>query len=128
MIYQEVGIWVQVSPDGSQIAFAGPYDPETGRSRWQVGVMDLDGSNVRFLAEGTDPCWSPDSRRIAFVDLDEDERPRALKVVDADGSNPRVLLEHSGWVGSPAWSPLLPAETATPVSSWGEVKHKHRSR
>ena len=119
---------VQVSPDGSRIAFASPPDPETGKSRYQVGVMDLDGSNVRFLAEGWHPCWSPDSRRIAFVDLDEAERGRALRVVDVDGSNPRVLLESSGRIGSPAWSPLLPAETATPASSWGEVKHKHRSR
>ena len=120
---------VQVSPDGSRIAFASPRDPETGKSRYQVGVMDLDGSNVRFLAEGWHPCWSPDSRRIAFVELDEAERGRALRVVDVDGSNPRVLLEHSGGiVDSPAWSPLLPDETATPASSWGEVKHRHRSR
>ena len=123
---------VQVSPDGSRIAFdaPAPRDPETGTERRRIGVMDLDGSNVRFLAEGWHPCWSPDSRRIGFVELDEAGRQgRALRVVDVDGSNPRVLLEHSGGiVGSPAWSPLLPAETATPASSWGEVKHRHRPR
>ena len=122
---------MQVSPDGSRIAFdaPAPRDPETGTERRRIGVMDLDGSNVRFLAEGRNPCWSPDSRRIAFVEVDEAEWGRALRVVDVDGSNPRVLLEHSGGiVGSPAWSPLLPAETATPASSWDEVKHRHRPR
>ena len=131
LIYEGPAIRVQVSPDGSRIAFDAPTprDPETGKEGRQIGVVDLDGSNVRFLAEGRDPCWSPDSRQIAFVELDEGgRRGRALKVVDVDGSNPRVLLEPSGGIGSPAWSPLLPAETATPASSWGEVKHKHRSR
>ncbi len=130
VIYEGPASRMQVSPDGSRIAFdaPAPRDPETGREGRQIGVVDLDGSNVRFLAEGRNPCWSPDSRQIAFVELDETDRPHALKVVDADGSNPRVLLESSGRIGSPAWSPLLPAETATPTSSWGEVKHKHRSR
>lgn len=131
VIYEGPAWRMQVAPDGSRIAFDAPTprDPETGRERRQIGVLDLDGSNVRFLAEGRDPCWSPDSRRIAFVELDEGgRRGRALKVVDVDGSNPRVLLEHSGGIGSPAWSPLLPAETATPASSWGGVKHKYRSR
>ena len=130
LIYEGPASRVQVSPDGSRIAFdaPAPRDPETGREGRQIGVVDLDGSNVRFLAEGRNPCWSPDSRHIAFVEFDETDRPHALKVVDADGSNPRVLLESSGRIGSPAWSPLLPAETATPASSWGEVKHRHRSR
>ena len=128
VIHEGVVTRVQVSPDGSRIVYASHKDPETGRNVLQVRLVDIDGSNERFLVEGTEPCWSPDSRRIAFVELDEDEGTRALKVVDVDGSNPRVLLEHSGWFHYPAWSPLLPAETATPASSWGEVKHKHRSR
>ena len=120
---------VQVSPDGSRIAYTSHKDPETGRNVGQVRLVDIDGSNERFLAEGREPCWSPDSRQIAFVEFDEAGRlGRALKVVDVDGSNPRVLLEHSGWINHPAWSPLLPAETATPASSWGEVKHRHQPR
>ena len=131
VIYDKPTARVQVSPDGRQIAFAVPEDPESGKNVWQVRVMDVDGSNERFLVEGRSPCWSPDSRQIAFIELDEAEWPHALKVINVDGSDPRTLLggpDSDLFFLWPAWSPQLPAETATPASSWGQVKDEHRSR
>jgi len=45
-----------------------------------------------------EPAWSPDGRRIAF------QRSGEIAVVDADGSNLRVLTSVDGAV-EPAWSP-----------------------
>ena len=53
------------SPNGRRIAFL------RGSSRYQLYVMNADGSGQRQLAPSTaaefDPDWSPDGRRIAFA-------------------------------------------------------------
>ena len=94
---------VQVSPDGSRIAFASPRDPETGKSRYQVGVMDLDGSNVRFLAEGWYPCWSPDSRRSPSSSL-----------MRRSGAVPSGLSTWTGATHVFSWSILVGSSTLPP--------------
>jgi TolB protein len=86
-------IW---SPTGVRIAF------ETRRGRatgplW-VGVMKPDGSSRRRLARGQAAAWSPDGRRLAFVE------GARLHVVTTAG---RGLRRLTGWhvVERPAWSP-----------------------
>jgi hypothetical protein len=112
------------SPDGSKIAFtrsdrAGVVD---------VYVMDADGGNVvpitEFDDEGLDdyhPTWSPDGERIAFV---RGEVPPGaggeLWVIDADGSNARLLLEDP-LVHFPAWSPDG-TRIAVGTGDWPEVE------
>lgn len=56
------------------------------------GTISVDG---RPVARGTQPAWSPDGRRIAFV------RDGDIHVVGADGTGDRRLAR--GF--SPAWSP-----------------------
>ena len=95
------------SPDGTKIAFqsdrAGAAD---------IYVMDADGSNVAQLTgfendslDDYAPTWSPDGQQIAFV---RGKIPPGgagkLWVIDADGSNGHVLLDHP-LVDFPAWSP-----------------------
>jgi Tol biopolymer transport system component len=74
-----------------------------------IYVIDADGAHETKLLAGKWPSWSPDGKRIAFVD---DE---GIAVMEADGSNKRLLLRHlfrddtyQAWdmgVGKPVWSP-----------------------
>ena len=96
------------SPDGTRIAFTamdvdeasddtsvgaaisteviGLFASETVREPTAVFVIDVDGHNLRKLATGYDPVWSPDSTRIAFansgifiIGTDSNELPNLLQ-------------------------------------------------
>ena len=95
------------SPDGTMIAFE--TNDETVECDLdgvpsqcplpQVWTMRADGSNVTKVADGADPSWSPDSRRIVF------EADRQIQVANADGTGRRTLTEQPGGAFRPAWSP-----------------------
>ena len=66
-------------------------------------TVHRDGSDLTRVAPGgADPEWSPDGRRIAF-----DIAPDRIAVVDADGSDLRVLFAGGPGTGPgiPSWSP-----------------------
>jgi len=96
------------SPDGARLVFDAGNGPDG------IFVMNADGSgktmllNSEFVQPGDgihSPAWSPDGRRIAFVRSNFEE-PWQIYVMNADGSDPRRLLD--GFIPSqaePAWSP-----------------------
>ncbi len=60
-------LYPQVSPDGTKICFLGDtyVDGVVNRS---VYLMDIDGSNrIKIADQSRQPCWSPDSSKIAYV-------------------------------------------------------------
>jgi WD40-like Beta Propeller Repeat len=91
------------SPDGSKVAFATPGGMYT---------VDADGGTPRILAEGgVNPTFSPNGTKIAYFDIDE-VRGHSLRVMNADGTGDRVLLDgqavdcyYPSWEIRPAWSP-----------------------
>lgn len=77
-------------PDGEHISF---LPPETEP---HIMVVPVAGGEPRELTTGVGPWWSADGARMLV------ERGPDLYVLDADGSNDRVLLERAS---APAWSP-----------------------
>jgi TolB protein len=95
----------QYSPDGTQVLFS-----------WRIGhalhddllIMNSDGTGIRPLLGVTpvmevNPDWSPDGRHIVYSELPAGAGVAALRVVDADGSNRRVLT--NGDDNGSTWSP-----------------------
>ena len=98
------------SPDGQRIAFL-KLDDEGRRKLYTIGH---DGADLREVVDpGTTPnprhsgrvSWSPDGSQIMFFIFSPYSSPRAhtLYVVNADGSNLRVL--DIGMIVSANWSP-----------------------
>jgi dipeptidyl aminopeptidase/acylaminoacyl peptidase len=101
----------EVSPDGKRIVF---WTSHVG-----ISVMDIDGSNERFLVDAKDASWSPDAKQIAVTLNGTD-----ISIINADGTGLHTILESATIrnIGELAWSPLLGDDTAVPSNSWGVLK------
>jgi len=56
-----------------------------------------------LVAHGFEPTWSPNGRRLAFVQYTPDESTEALTTLDLRTGNDRILAE--GDISEPRWSP-----------------------
>lgn len=98
------------SPDGRQIVFVSGRDSTPGAQvrRFEIFLMNADGSGTRRLHETAEsawhPRWSPDGRRITFEQLDRGFGFRPY-VMDSDGSNVQLLSAAPGANFSFEWSP-----------------------
>ena len=104
-----------LSPNGKRIAYTGRGGADTGWTR--LYVMNSDGSNSqRFYSSNEEeapdkvvygrPIWSPDGKRIVFSVLQVEPRHYTeLYIINADGSNPKLLTSLSGyqWYNFTTW-------------------------
>ncbi len=104
----------EYSPDGRQIYF---NSDRTGLMR--IWGMNADGSGQRMISQGPPSAdwfahFSPDGKRIAYLSYDKSvqghpaNKDVVIRLADADGSNPRVLVTLFGGQGTmnvPNWSP-----------------------
>jgi WD40-like Beta Propeller Repeat len=92
---------VDFSPDGRQIAYV--HLPE--RTLW---VSRADGSDAREITPPSEnvelPRWSPDGKRIAFMD-ELPGKPWRIFVVPAGGGKYSQASVGSDNQGAPTWSP-----------------------
>ncbi|MBC8875102.1 MAG: TIGR03067 domain-containing protein [Planctomycetes bacterium] len=88
------------SVDGRRVAFDAwrlARNETYGAAR--VYTVNIDGTELKDIAVGAMPSWSPDGKRITFCQYSPN---RGVWVMNADGSN-KQILDADGW-GSD-WSP-----------------------
>jgi len=71
------------------------------------GVIAVNGQRVSDEGEeDVDPAWSPDGKHIAFMSARQAKNSYDLFVMDADGSNVRLITQaERGFLGDTTWSP-----------------------
>ncbi len=103
---------VEISPDGAYVAFVlGKFhkpDQDTPHQK-SIQVVEVATRKVRpFTGKGTgtnsQPCWSPDSRRLAFISNRATKTEAQLYVIDCDGGEAQPLTDLRGKVDAPRWS------------------------
>src|SRR5688572_11688148 len=99
------------SPDGKKIAFSSAGD---------ILVMNPDGSGrtnlTRHPAGDATPVWSPDGKKIAF--LSARGGVLGLYVMNADGSNQRLLGAAPEASEADDWQPLPDRDGDSLLDSW----------
>jgi Tol biopolymer transport system component len=68
-----------------------------------ITTMDADGSDVQPLTRGLISHWSPDGRKIAFDDGNNNHVE--VFTMNADGSGRQRITHLAGINGDPSWSP-----------------------
>ena len=85
---------IQWSPDGQQLTFYSNRAAHPG-----TYLLKTDGSQAKWLFDGSVARWSPDGKRLAFA------REDGLYVMMASEQQPTRLSAHLGPVKQKAWSP-----------------------
>ena len=105
------------SPDGGKIAFTAGVRASVGMSKpsTDIYVLNVDGSGLTQLTRdsgsNSSPSWSPDGKQIAFANNRDGNGESRIWIMNADGSNQRILPNSQNasgtgfYGGQPAWSP-----------------------
>lgn len=91
------------SPDGKRIVYnvgSNSY-PREDPSVW---VMNADGSGKARLTPGYQPHWSPDGKRIVFTRLLDPPKYDVILVMNADGSDVRLVTQRQAGQARPSWT------------------------
>ena len=106
------------SPDGHRLAFVTYENGADGG----LYVMNADGSGrvrVSDVTAATRPSWSPDGRKMAFAAYAESNELRDIWIMNADGSNLRLLAPLEFGVFDVDWSPTGGRFVFTSAGFWG---------
>jgi len=89
------------SPDGDWIAYYHTNDKNIEGYKEGLYIIDPAGQNRQLVKAGPaySPCWSPDSKKLAFSDGDN------IFVIDITGINLQQVTNDTGLI-RPNWSPV----------------------
>ncbi len=97
----------QISPDGKTIVYTRGWVDKVN-DRWDnaIWVMNADGTKNRYLTKGSNPVWSPDGTRIAYLAAAAEPKGTQVFVrwMDAEGATTQVtrVTEPPGTI---KWTP-----------------------
>lgn len=95
----------QLSPCGKEVIYTrGWIDKVNDSRRNELYMMDADGSRNRFFTRGSNPQWSPDGSRIAYLAQGEPRGSQLfVKYRDLEGTTQITRVEQSP--SDITWSP-----------------------
>ncbi|MEX0595764.1 MAG: hypothetical protein WD512_04620 [Candidatus Paceibacterota bacterium] len=79
------------SPNNDKIVYAGFGD----NNQVKVFIMDNNGKNIKMLAEGTNPKWTLDGKKIIYFLSKTDSDLSEIWIMNYDGTNKRKLINES---------------------------------
>ena len=95
-----------VSPNGRTLAVSGYREGD--RTEW-IYVGSVKAGRFRKLAKGSEPTFSPNGRKVAYVRIvgEEPNTDYQLRVARLNGKGDRSILRTRGraWISSPVWTP-----------------------
>jgi Tol biopolymer transport system component len=94
------------SPDGQSIIFHMPRGRHGANTRWDVWSVPVSGGDPTLVvADASRGVLAPNGDQLAYLDSPQGFWPSSrLMVADADGGDPRVLVEGDE-IDGPRWSP-----------------------
>jgi len=96
-----------LSVDGKKVAFTCNFTDEWRGASTEICTINADGSGKTRLtktkAVNTNPTWSPDGQKIAFIS--DRDGSSEVYVMNADGSEPTRLTNNTEAESYPVWSP-----------------------
>ena len=100
----------QISPDGKQIAVVvSTPDWKTDKAKQEIDLVDVEPGTRRALTsnrEGvSEPRWSPDGTRLAFVAQDAETKKPQIFVMPMNGGDAQRITDNKQGVDTYSWSP-----------------------
>jgi len=108
------------SPNGEWIVF---HMVKVSDNQADIYKIKRDGSNLTRLtftdnATESDPAWSHDGKKIAFVSYSEQITRFVLKIMDVNGSNIRTIYDPNDNISTPHFKPGVYDPSWSPDDQW----------
>jgi dipeptidyl aminopeptidase/acylaminoacyl peptidase len=122
----------RISPNGIQIVYVrSTVDWKADHYRTELVLVNVDGTGARTLTHGrngvTNPQWSPDGTRLAFLASPEAGKPAQLYVMPMNGGDALQITTNKAGVQDYAWRPdsnaLAYVSDDDPANQKALVKH-----
>jgi len=94
-----------ISPDGEYVIFTKKFiDKKNDKHVTEHWIMESNGSNKRFFVKGSNPKWSPSSKKVAYVKEDENGKSQ-IYVKNLSNESVTKITNFKDNVEDFSWSP-----------------------